>query len=89
MMSAANFTKGRLANWKQIQAGIWELEKAVKRTGFLETAAVPDRSYDDGAHILDLRIRINKGPLYHFGELRITGLSPEMEGKAFPVKVNG
>jgi outer membrane translocation and assembly module TamA len=58
------------------------MEKVVKRTGFFEATALPDRSYDDAAHVLDLRIRVNKGPLYHFGEVRITGLSPDLEGRA-------
>src|SRR5437763_830676 len=82
MSSAAKFPRGRLANWKQIQEGIWEMEKVVKRTGFFEAAASPDRSYDDGAHVLELRIRVEKGPLYHFGEVRITGLSPDLVDRA-------
>jgi len=82
MISAAKFPKGKLANWKQIQEGIWEMEKVIKRTGFFEAAASPERSYDDAACVLDLRIRIDKGPLYHFGEVRVTGLSPDLEGRA-------
>ncbi len=82
MGSAAKFPRGRLANWKQIQEGIWEMEKVVKRTGFFEAAASPDRTYDDGAHVLELHIRVEKGPLYHFGEVRITGLSPDLADRA-------
>ena len=82
MVSAAKFPKGKLANWTQIQEGIWEMEKVVKRMGFFEATASPNRSYDDAAHVLELRIRVNKGPLYHFGEIRITGLGPDLEGRA-------
>ncbi|MCX6621973.1 MAG: hypothetical protein NTY38_13055 [Acidobacteria bacterium] len=82
LVSAARFPKGKLANWKQIQGGIWEMEKVIKRTGFFEATASPERSYQDAAHILDLRIRMDKGPLYHYGEVRITGLSPDLEGRA-------
>ena len=82
MLSAAQFPKGKLANWKQIQDGIWEMERIVKRTGYFEAAAAPDRSYDDAAHTLDLRIRTVKGPLYHFGEVRITGLAPNLAERA-------
>jgi len=39
------------------------MEKVVKRTGFFEAAASPDRIFDDTAHVLDLKIRIAKGPL--------------------------
>ncbi len=82
MASAAKLTVGKLANWKQIQQSIWEMEKVVKRTGFFEATAAPDRSYNDEARILDLRVRIQKGPIYHFGEVRITGLSPDLAQRA-------
>lgn len=82
MLSAAKLPNGKLANWKQIQDGIWEMEKVVKRTGFFTAHLSADRTLDDAAHVLDLRIRAAKGPLYHFGELHITGLSPDLEGQA-------
>lgn len=82
MLSAAKFPTGQLANWRKIQEGIWEMEKVVKRTGYFEAAAAPTRSYDDAARILSLQIRVAKGPLYHFGNLRITGLSPDLEERA-------
>jgi outer membrane protein assembly factor BamA len=82
MLSSAKLPKGKLANWKQIQEGIWEMEKVLKRAGFFETTASPDRAYDDNTHALDLRIPISRGPLYHFGQLRISGLSPELQERA-------
>jgi outer membrane protein assembly factor BamA len=82
MLSAGKLPKGKLANWKQIQEGLWEMEKVVKRSGFFEASSSPDRSYDDATHVLDLRISISKGPLYHFGELQIEGLSPELQERA-------
>jgi outer membrane protein assembly factor BamA len=82
MLSAAKFPKEKLANWQQIQEGVWEMEKVVKRTGFFDATASSERSYDDVAHVLDLRIRIDKGVLYRFGEVRISGLSPELQKRA-------
>lgn len=82
MFSAAKLPVGKIANWKQIQEGIWEMEKVVKRTGFFNAVASPDRVFDDAAYVLDLRIRIAKGPLYHFGEVRIRGLSRDLEERA-------
>jgi outer membrane translocation and assembly module TamA len=82
ILSAAKLPVGKLANWEQIQGGIWEMEKVVKRTGFFEAVASPERAFDDAAHALDLRIRIAKGPLYHFGEVHIKGLSPDMQEQA-------
>lgn len=82
MFTAAKFPNGKLANWKQIQDGIWEAEKVVKRTGFFEASGAPTRSYDDTAHVLDLHVRISKGPLYHFGEVRFVGLSSDLQERA-------
>ena len=82
MMAAAKLPNGKPANWRTIQEGIWEMEKVIKRRGFFEATASPDRSYDDAAHVLNLRIRMNNGPLYHFGELTIAGLSPDLECRA-------
>jgi hypothetical protein len=81
MIKAAKFPNGKLADWKQIQEGIWEMEKVVKRTGYFQAAALPVRSYDDASHILDLTFRVNKGPLFHFGELTITGLTPDLAAR--------
>jgi len=82
MLAAAKLAAGKLANWKEIQKGIWEMERVVRRTGYIDTVSVPARVYDDPGHILNLRIRVIKGPLHHFGELQIMGLSPELQEKA-------
>jgi len=85
MLAAAKFPGGKLANWKQIQQGIWDMEKVVKRTGYFEAAAKPERAYDDVGHVLDLRIHMNKGPLYHFGEVHFAGLSQDLQDRAMKV----
>jgi outer membrane protein assembly factor BamA len=82
MLAAGKFPRGKLANWKQIRDGILEIERVVRRAGYFEVTASADRSYDDVAHVLDLRIQVQKGPLYRFGEVRFTGLSPDLEGRA-------
>jgi outer membrane protein assembly factor BamA len=82
MLSAAKLPVGKLANWKEIQQGIWDMERTVKRTGHFEAAASPDRAFDDSARLLNLRIRVSKGPLYHFGEVHFTGLSPDLQDRA-------
>jgi outer membrane protein assembly factor BamA len=82
MVSAAKFPKGKLANWKKIQESVWEMEKVLKRRGFLAVSSVFERSFDDAGRALDLRVKVSKGPVYRLGEVRVTGLSPELEGKA-------
>jgi hypothetical protein len=39
-------------------------------------------SYDDVTHVLDLRIQMQKRPLYDFAEVRFSGLNPDLEGRA-------
>jgi outer membrane protein assembly factor BamA len=82
MLAAAKFRKGEVANWTEIQKSIWEMERPLKRIGYFEAAAKPERIFHDDIHVLDLKISFAKGPLYHFGQLRITGLSPELDAKA-------
>jgi len=82
MLKAAKFRKGDLANWTEIQNSIWELEKPVKRMGYLDASARPQRILQDDQHVLNLRISLNLGPLYHFGQLQIAGLTPTLEAQA-------
>lgn len=82
MLAAAHFRKGEVANWAEIQKGIYELERPVRRTGYMNAAAEPVRDLQDTEHILNLTIRVHKGPLYHFGRVEFAGLSPNLAVKA-------
>lgn len=82
MLKAAKFKKGQIADWTEIQQGIWEAEKPVKRTGYFTASARPERVFHDGQLVLDLRIPFSMGPLYRSGELKIIGLTPDQEAKA-------
>ncbi len=82
MLKAAKFRKGAAANWTEIQNSIYELEKPVRRLGYLHATAKPERVFHDEQHVLDVRLSINLGPFYKFGQLRITGLTPDLEAKA-------
>lgn len=82
MLKAANFRKNELANWTIIQNSIWELEKPVKRMGYLDARAVPERIFHDDLHVLDLKLSLRPGQLYRFGELQIAGLPPSLEAQA-------
>lgn len=82
MLAAGGLKKGRLANWTEIQKGVWDMEKPVKRTGYYDAKARPERVLHDDERVLELNISFYKGPLYHFGQLRIIGLVPDLEAKA-------
>jgi len=82
MLKAAKFKKGQVANWTEIQQGIREAEIPVKRTGYFTASARPERIFHDEQLVLDLRIPFALGPLYRAGQLKIIGLTPELEAKA-------
>jgi len=82
MLKAAAFKRGKLANWRDIQQGIFALEPPVKRLGYYAAVAKPERILHDEQKQLDLRISIIRGPLYHFGQVSFTGLPPDAEARA-------
>jgi outer membrane protein assembly factor BamA len=82
LLKEAKFRKGEIANWTQIQNSIWELERPVKRMGYFHAMAKPERILHDERRVLDLEIGFNLGSFYTFGQLRITGLTPDLEAKA-------
>ena len=49
---------------------------------YLNASAKPERIFHDEQHVLDVRLAVNLGPLYRFGQLRITGLPPDLEAEA-------
>jgi outer membrane protein assembly factor BamA len=82
MLAAAKFKPGEIANWTEIQRGIWEMEKPVKRLGYMTASARPERIFKDGQQTLDLKILVEKGPLYRLGRVSFSGLAPQIETQA-------
>lgn len=82
MLGTLKVKKGQTANWAEIQQGIWEMEKIVKRMGYFNATAVPERNLDDSRRVLDLKVPFRLGPLYHFGQLSIAGLPAALEAQA-------
>lgn len=82
MLAAGKLPVGQVANWRKIQEGVWEMEKVVKRQGFLEALASPDRSYDDERHLLHLTVRLKKGPMFRFGQIAFHGLNAQLDAQA-------
>ncbi len=82
MFKAAKFQTGKLANWTAIQSEIFDSERPLKRTGYMQAASKPERILNDETRILDLKVVYVKGPLFHFGRLSFTGLSAAQEAAA-------
>ena len=82
MFKAAQFQKGQIADWSEIQKAIWSAEKPVRRTGYLKASAQPERIFHDDQLLLDLKVPFAMGPKFYAGPLSILGLAPDDEAKA-------
>lgn len=82
METAAKFKTGKVANWREIDLGLLDAARVVRNLGYLDVADKPERVFDDAAHVLALRVPVNRGPLYHIGQVSFRGLTPEQEAKA-------
>jgi len=82
MLKAANFHKNEIANWTEIQNSLYELEKPVKRLGYLNAASVPERILHDDQHVLDVKVSFRLGPLFRLGQVQFVGLAPNVEEQA-------
>jgi len=81
MVKAGALRSQSLANWTEIQNGIWEMEKVVRRTGYFESRIAPHRIFHDDQRVLDLDLAVSKGPLYRYGEVSMIGLPASLESK--------
>jgi outer membrane protein assembly factor BamA len=82
MLKAASFESGKVANWRDIRQKVYAMEPPVKRTGYFDAVARPERILHDDQHTLDLRVSFVLGPLYHFGTVTFVGLPPAAEETA-------
>lgn len=74
LLKAANLKKGDVFNIKQLQAAVEQIEKRVRREGFMEAKSTQERRIDDEAKTVDLAVHVTEGPRYFFGRLEIQGL---------------
>jgi len=82
MVKAAKFKKGEIANWTQIQQCVRDSEIPLKRTGYLDASGRPERLLHDNERVIEVKVSFALGPLYHFGQLRLTGLTASQEAQA-------
>jgi len=62
-----------------IEAGLERVREEYAHVGRLDARIDPLPSYDDQAHALSYKVRIEEGKSYKFDALTITGLSPTAE----------
>jgi len=74
LLEAAHFATGAPANWKQLLLSIGDMEKVLKRNGYIQAGSNPVRSFRDTGQVVDVAVEVNKGPQFHFGTLTIEGV---------------
>jgi outer membrane protein insertion porin family len=79
LVKVGAFETDQVANFKKIQAGIRLIEQSLRKRGYLEVKSKMDRTIDDAAKTVDLKLTIDPGPLFTFGQLQIKGLDIESE----------
>jgi outer membrane protein assembly factor BamA len=72
---------GDVADGMAIEAGFERVREEYAHVGYLEAKIDPVANYDDAAHSVSYRVRVDEGGSYKFNALTITGLSPGAEKK--------
>jgi outer membrane protein insertion porin family len=79
LLKAANFKKGDLANFDEINQGVDRMKKRLRRDGYMRVNATVDRVIHDDKKNVDISVKIDEGPQFTFGKLVIRGLDLEGE----------
>jgi len=70
---------GDVADGMAIEAGLEKIREEYAHVGYLEAKIDPVANYDDQAHTVGYRVRVEEGSPFKFNALTITGLSPGAE----------
>jgi len=79
MRAAAQFAEGRPANWKLFLASVSDMEQVLRRDGYIHAESKPTRSFREADRTVDVRVDVQKGRRFFFGELQVHGLDPGMQ----------
>ncbi len=76
LMSDMGLKPGDVADGMAIEAGLERIREEYAHVGYLEAKIDPVANYDDQAHTISYRVRVDEGGAFKFNALTITGLSP-------------
>jgi outer membrane protein insertion porin family len=79
MNEAGRFAYGAPANWKQFLKTVEDMEKVLRRDGYLRVSSNPLRSFQDQTQIVDVTVEVAKGPQFLFGEMHVEGLDVDTQ----------
>src|SRR5579862_5253664 len=72
---------GEVADGMAIEGGLDHIREEYAHVGYLEAKIDPVANFDDQAHTVSYRVRVDEGGSFKFNALTITGLSPGAEKK--------
>jgi outer membrane protein insertion porin family len=77
--AAVGFKPGDVADGMKIQRGWERAEAAYQSNGYLDAKLDAQPQFDDAAHRVSYRVRVNEGAQYRMGDMVVTGLSLDAE----------
>jgi outer membrane protein assembly factor BamA len=79
LMKEAAFETGEVANFNKIRQSVDRMEQTLRKKGFMEVKSKTERTIDDKEQAVDVKISLDPGPQFTFGQLVIQGLDIETE----------
>jgi outer membrane protein assembly factor BamA len=89
LTSTLGLKPGDVANGMGIETGWDRIREEYGQRGYLEVKLTPTATYDDQAHTVSYVVSITEGPVFHFDQMTITGMSlagERMIREAWPAK---
>ena len=88
LTNSLGLKSGDVADGMAIEAGWERVREEYGRRGYMQAKVEPAATYDDAAHTVSYRTRVDEGKPFHFGSMVITGLSVTAERRlrdAWPI----
>jgi outer membrane protein assembly factor BamA len=89
LTSTLGLKPGDVADGMGIETGWDRIREEYGQRGYLEVKLTPAVTYDDQAHTVSYAVSITEGPVFHFNQMIITGMSlagERMIQEAWPAK---
>jgi outer membrane protein insertion porin family len=80
LVKTSELKAGDLAEMSKVNEGIEKIRKAVRREGYMEVRVLGDRKLDDEKKVANFAVRVDPGPQFTMGKLRLVGL--DIHGEA-------
>lgn len=80
LIKTAEWKAGDLAEMTKVTEGVERIRRAVRREGYMEARVLADRKLDDEKKLAHISVRVDPGPQFTMGKLKLAGL--DIHGEA-------